>query len=289
MGFCPSLLVKFKEMGFAFRSIRSTLLAGGAIMKPEISEFSYGFAITNELVGWAQLSAAPIFPSLVEEGRVGGGYDVKLDMPGLPLYLQFKRAERMTRNSAREISTGKTTLTLPYHRFHITDWGISDQHKLLLELDQGNTLVFYAAPRFHTLTEINSAWKDNSVASQSVFVAPRAIGVLDHEPHTVAYDRHKYESQPIRDSIRELAQNLADAEGRARERLTPPRRSPGDSRGVGRQTVIQTEETGVSASSSRIPTRSPAPLSEPNQILRNAADTASRFFGTQLIIVQTTG
>ncbi len=258
-------------------------------MKPEISEFSYGFAITNELVGWAQLSAAPIFPSLVEEGRVGGGYDVKLDMPGLPLYLQFKRAERMTRNSAREISTGKTTLTLPYHRFHITDWGISDQHKLLLELDQGNTLVFYAAPRFHTLTEINSAWKDNSVASQSVFVAPRAIGVLDHEPHTVAYDRHKYESQPIRDSIRELAQNLADAEGRARERLTPPRRSPGDSRGVGRQTVIQTEETGVSASSSRIPTRSPAPLSEPNQILRNAADTASRFFGTQLIIVQTTG
>ncbi len=285
-------------------------------MKPEISEFSYGFAITNELVGWAQLSAAPIFPSLVEEGRVGGGYDVKLDMPGLPLYLQFKRAERMTRNSAREISTGKTTLTLPYHRFHITDWGISDQHKLLLELDQGNTLVFYAAPRFHTLTEINSAWKDNSVASQSVFVAPRAIGVLDHEPHTVAYDRHnawlcsepvelesltgqalsallrdklKYESQPLRDSIRELAQNLADAEGRARERLTPPRRSPGDSRGVGRQTVIQTEETGVSASSSRIPTRSPAPLSEPNQILRNAADTASRFFGTQLIIVQTTG
>lgn len=32
-------------------------------MKPEISEFSYGFALTNELVGWVALSAAPVFPS----------------------------------------------------------------------------------------------------------------------------------------------------------------------------------------------------------------------------------
>jgi len=40
-------------------------------MTPEISEFSYGFALTNEIVGWANLKAPPIFPSLVEEGKVG--------------------------------------------------------------------------------------------------------------------------------------------------------------------------------------------------------------------------
>jgi len=49
-----------------------------------------------------KLSAAPIFPSLIEEGKAGGGYDVKLDWPFAPLYLQFKRSECMTRRSARE-------------------------------------------------------------------------------------------------------------------------------------------------------------------------------------------
>lgn len=67
-----------------------------SIMLPEISEFSYGFALMNELVGWTELSAAPVFPSLIEEGKAGGGYDVKLDWPGAPLYLQFKRSEQMT-------------------------------------------------------------------------------------------------------------------------------------------------------------------------------------------------
>src|SRR4051794_37173385 len=76
-----------------------------ATVTPEISEFSYGFALTNELVGWTALKAAPMFPSLIEEGKKGGGYDVKLDAPGKPLYLQFKRAHCMTRRSAREISS----------------------------------------------------------------------------------------------------------------------------------------------------------------------------------------
>lgn len=41
-------------------------------MIPEISEFSYGFALTNELVSWSKLTAASIFPSLIEEGKKGG-------------------------------------------------------------------------------------------------------------------------------------------------------------------------------------------------------------------------
>jgi hypothetical protein len=52
-------------------------------MTPEISEFSYGFALTNEIVGWAPVNAAPLFPSLIEEGRAGGGYDVALNLSGV--------------------------------------------------------------------------------------------------------------------------------------------------------------------------------------------------------------
>jgi len=48
-------------------------------MKPQISEFSYGYALTDELIHWhgTNLTAAPIFPSLYQEGQVGGvGGDV---------------------------------------------------------------------------------------------------------------------------------------------------------------------------------------------------------------------
>ncbi|WP_226783296.1 hypothetical protein [Oceaniglobus trochenteri] len=160
-------------------------------MKPEISEFSYGFALTNELVGWVALSAAPVFPSLIEEGKAGGGYDVKLDRPGVPLFLQFKRSHCMVRRTAKEHQTvvaSGGTLNVPYYRFPITEALTSDQHELLLELDDGSNLVFYAAPRFHRRNEINQAWSRADVARRSLFVAPWTIGPLDDAQHHVAFD-----------------------------------------------------------------------------------------------------
>ena len=106
-------------------------------MIPEISEVSYGFALTNELVGWLPVRAAPIFPSLIEEGKEGGGYDVKFDLPGLPLYLQFKRADCMERRSAHEHAQ---FVKMPFYRFKITEANKSNQHKMLLGLDDGNNL-----------------------------------------------------------------------------------------------------------------------------------------------------
>jgi hypothetical protein len=157
-------------------------------MDQKISEFSYGFALTNEIVGWTTLKTTPIFPSLIEEGKKGGGYDVQLDMPGVMLYLQFKRAHCMTRRSAREIKNHKSTLSVPFYRFHITDSSYSDQHAMLLELDDGTSEVFYVAPRFHKYSEINDAWAAKSVANRSIFVRPTMIGDLDAGPHHVAYD-----------------------------------------------------------------------------------------------------
>jgi hypothetical protein len=51
---------------------------------PDISEFSYGFALTQELISAADppVRAAPILPSLIKEGRTAGGYDAHLDIPG---------------------------------------------------------------------------------------------------------------------------------------------------------------------------------------------------------------
>ena len=156
-------------------------------MTPEISEFSYGFALTNEIVGWAPVAAAPLFPSLIEEGKAGGGY-VKLDLSGVALYLQFKRADCMVRANAHEIKQYGLGISLPFYRFYITESGKSDQHELLLALSETQNMVFYVAPRFHELSEINEAWSLNQVAARSIFVSPQIIGVLDDDYHHVAYD-----------------------------------------------------------------------------------------------------
>lgn len=158
-------------------------------MTPELSEFSYGFALTNELVGWAPLQAAPVFPNLIEEGKATGGYDVKLDFAAVPLFLQFKRADCLTRKSAREIKHHGLPLTVPFHRFAITERSKSSQHTSLVALDDGTNLVFYVAPRFHTLAGINKAWAAGSVAAESIFVEPSAIGLIyDDDAHHVSFD-----------------------------------------------------------------------------------------------------
>lgn len=161
-------------------------------MKSQLSEFSYGFALTNELVSWISLTSAPIFPSLIEEGKAGGGYDVKLDSPGVPLFIQFKRSDCMTRKSSREYKDVKNIggqLDTPYYRFPITLSSLSAQHEMLLELDDGTNHVFYAAPKFHTINEINSAWRANNVAKRSIFISPNSIGHLDEDQHNIAYDK----------------------------------------------------------------------------------------------------
>lgn len=292
-------------------------------MKPEISEFSYGFALTNELVSWVSLSAAPVFPSLIEEGKAGGGYDVKLDKPGFPLFLQFKRSHCMVRRSAREhqavvASGGK--LSVPYYRFPVTEASTSDQHELLLALDNGSNLVFYAAPRFHQTSEINHAWSRADVTRRSIFVAPQTIGALDDKQHHVAFDGVntwlcsepkilealtsrglenklegllKEDDRSLGERLPQLVNGMRDAEQRGRENAEKRRRSSEDRDGFSggarsAQTHVLEGETGIQELPEADPpeSRDPKPLDGEAAILRQAADIATYVFESQMIIVQ---
>jgi hypothetical protein len=281
-------------------------------MTPEISEFSYGFALTNEIVGWASLKAAPIFPSLIEEGKAGGGYDVKLDMPSVPLYLQFKRADCMTRRTAHEISRHNLPLRTPFYRLPITQSGKSDQHALLVELDDGKVEVFYAAPRFHKLAQINEAWSANAVASRSIFIRPRDIGPLDVDSHHVAYDEHRAwlcseprsveflsapllverltgelgrDKRTLRQRLPELNAALDEAWERGKKRQdpkgVPSLYDPSLALVAEAQDVTQQPPV-----EQQVPTRAPAQLSADTGRLRRLADNALKFFDAQLVIVQ---
>ncbi|MGB7100802.1 MAG: hypothetical protein WBD95_18825 [Xanthobacteraceae bacterium] len=272
-------------------------------MTPEISEFSYGFALTNEIVGWAPVAAAPLFPSLIEEGKAGGGYDVRLDMSGVALYLQFKRADCMIRTNAREIQQYRLAISVPFYRFKITESGKSDQHEMLLALTETSNLVFYAAPRFHELAEIDEAWAINRVAARSIFVSPKEIGELDDDSHHIAYDDNRAwlcsdpkqinfhgssglieqierrlheDPRPLRSKLREIVSEVEGAKERAVNKIRdrkgfelPPIETP------------RREEPRLST-----PLRAPRALSEDEQLMRNLSDDAAKTFNAQLIVVQ---
>lgn len=157
-------------------------------MRPDISEFSYGYAITDELINWqgTALYAAPVFPSLWDEGHLG--YDVGLDRHnGIPLFIQFKLSDCMVRANAYEYQYGP--LSLPYYRMHIRPAMHSAQHEMLLALEEDTGAeVTYCAPAFHTSEELNSAYLNHNVCSQSVWIAPSWIGPLpDNYSHYVAF------------------------------------------------------------------------------------------------------
>lgn len=157
-------------------------------MHPDISEFSYGYALTEELIHGSKLPlrAAPLFPSLIEEGRAGGGFDVQIPFIGFPLFLQFKLSHCMVRHTAAECTAGY--LAAPFYRMHLRPGRHSRQHQLLLDLEAKGKLVYYAAPEFHRPHELNDAYLGRCVVDRSVFIKPSDIGPLpDDEDHHVAF------------------------------------------------------------------------------------------------------
>lgn len=155
--------------------------------KCEFSEFSYGYCVTENLaLGAGPLVAAPVFPSLLEEGQPGVGYDVRLQRPGAALFLQFKLVEQMVRGNAKEAKLGN--FLPPFYRMHLRSRAISDQHQSLISLEQAGNEVFYAAPSFHTTGALNTAYGRREVWGRSFRIRPSDIGELpDNKGHHVSF------------------------------------------------------------------------------------------------------
>ncbi len=101
-------------------------------MEPTLTEFSYGYCVTEDFANGmgTGLKAAPYFPSLYAEGKIGGGFDVRI---GSALFLQFKLCEELTRRSAKE--TQKGLLNPPFFRFWLHKRNRSAQHQMLIDLE----------------------------------------------------------------------------------------------------------------------------------------------------------
>ena len=155
----------------------------------DISEFSYGFALTESLINWegVDLTAAPVFPSLLAEGGAGGGYDVRLDRAGaVALLLQFKLTRRVTSRRAQEVRKG--LLNVPLFRFPVYGSNRSNQHVMLLEQEANGFDVFYVAPSFVTNRALNEHFSTGKVAVNSAWFRPSSIGQLpDAKDHHISF------------------------------------------------------------------------------------------------------
>jgi hypothetical protein len=155
-------------------------------MKPEMSEFSYGFALTNELITSpaTHVVAAPEFPSLQKEGKPGGGYDVKIPM-GSPLFLQFKLSHRLVRANCKEYGW----MGGPYYRWHLHALRHSPQHDLLLDLESKGNEVYYVAPAFYQTADLNTHFLAKQIVAHSFGFRPSDIGELpDDDEHYVVFN-----------------------------------------------------------------------------------------------------
>jgi hypothetical protein len=159
-------------------------------MKIGYTEFSFGYAFTENLIRSSTTApkGAPVFPNLIQEGK--GGFDVHINLPGLPLFFQYKLPESMKRNTAFEISQHAIPgFTVPFFRMGLMRRDISDQHDLLIDLEKKypNT-VLYASPVLHDLAAFNRAYSAANVHRRSVFFSPTDIGPLpDNLAHSIAY------------------------------------------------------------------------------------------------------
>src|SRR6266446_3142726 len=110
----------------------------------QFSEFSYGYTITDNIIhgGFPGVPAAPFFPSLISEGT-SGGFDVKIPLRPVPLFLQFKIPQVVSRASAKM----PDAFSPPYFRMHLRTKR-PNQHQLLLDWEAAGNLVCYATPDF---------------------------------------------------------------------------------------------------------------------------------------------
>ncbi|MDX2032397.1 MAG: hypothetical protein SF339_17105 [Blastocatellia bacterium] len=149
-------------------------------MKRKVSEFSYGFVLTHEMV-----NSFGYLPTDVSHLAKRKKKEEDESAPrGYPLFLQFKASEYMKRRNAGE----SKLVGLPYFRFALHRKTQSNQHQLLIELEKKGAAVFYATPKIHEAVNLNSAFFDRQVAALSLFVSPAEIGELpDNETHRVVF------------------------------------------------------------------------------------------------------
>jgi hypothetical protein len=155
-------------------------------MKPEFSEFSFGFALTYEIANALQpeITVLPLFPSPVADLEEGPG--PTFVERGWPLFLQFKLAHCLKTSRATQWEDYRT----PFFRISIPERTRSNQYSLLRTLSSTEPEIYFAAPAFYRQIEFNQAFMSNQILNESRFIPLRELPELaDDDEHHITYGR----------------------------------------------------------------------------------------------------
>lgn len=183
------------------------------------SEFSFGYAFTENMIRSAALTpiGAPVFPNLVQEAVLG--YDVRIDLPGVPLFFQYKLPAIMTTTRAIEIKKYNLPLHPPFFRIQLMRRDHSDQHSHLIDLENNYpNRVYYASSCCQNNWQFNAAYNAANVYKNAALFSPQDIGPLpDDLVHTISYTEHSvdayFRSEPkliSKKTFSEISKGLED-------------------------------------------------------------------------------
>lgn len=154
----------------------------------EFSEFSFGYALIDSIMhgGFDVEAMAPTFLNQRQEGNDGGGYDVKIPLRPVPLFLQFKVPQILNRWGKNK----PLNFSLPYYKIHLRTNQNRHQHNLLVDLAKHckqPLSVLYAAPEFDSIKELDFYYSSRLITEHTAFFSPLDIGNLDNKSHHIAY------------------------------------------------------------------------------------------------------
>lgn len=162
-------------------------------MRSQFSEETFGFCFNYELVSTVRTNGflvVPILPSTREEKELA--YDIEVQISrgsfGQSLFLQHK-VPRFVRNRLWNNSLMYDCHNAPFYWFNVRNSPKSKQHNRLVALAQLTHSVYYCAPLFHRMWDMQYFFINHTVTEKSRLFNPvdmGRIGQLEH--HQVSYD-----------------------------------------------------------------------------------------------------
>lgn len=162
---------------------------GAFVAQPDFSEFTFGYSVTRHFEEvYDSRRVLPNFPTQPEEAD--GGYDVDFLEHGVPLFIQFKRSEVMTRRSAVEWKHHPTGWSLPIYRMHLHGHNEYRQHYLMQNLEDEGNVALYVTSQVPTKAALNAYYQRDQILEASRMFLPSEIHLPNiNERHHVSFNR----------------------------------------------------------------------------------------------------
>ncbi len=158
-------------------------------MKPEFDEAEFGSAVVREIVWERKLGPARIPEVLLSAPEEEyWGVDVLIALGRrrvVPLFLQFKRSDCLTRRPATYWDFFGCQ---QYFRFDVYPANIRPQHNDLRELNSHFSRVYYAAPAFYCHSDYVRLSRSVEVIDNTALISPGSLEPnTEDEEHSVCF------------------------------------------------------------------------------------------------------